>query len=130
MFQIQAPRSPEYYAIFSEVANMYDYKTYDDYQKRFTDEQRQKANYLFIHFNMLGILLKDGIASAEEIFQLYPTYTMIRLWEVLETQIRGLRDVTKQPDFCEPFELLYREARKKNPDYVVPHKRVVSPKIE
>ena len=124
IFQSQAPRTPEYYKIYSDVVNnMHDYSTIEEYNTKYSDEARQKANYLFIHFNTIGILFKDGIATADEIFQHYPPYTFIRLWEAMEINIKYLRTITNFPEFLKPFELMYQEARKKTPNYVVSWKR-------
>lgn len=69
------------------------------------------------YFNVMGVLFIDGIASADEIFQLYPPHVIIILWEVIEPMIRDVRVAVMNPEFLKPFEFLYREARSRYPDF-------------
>ena len=130
LFQIQAPRSLEYMATGAEVLRMHDYSSHAEYIKKYTEEQRLKANYMFFHFCMIGSLVRYGIASVEELFPLYPTAVIISHWEIQEIMIQDVRVSNKDPTYGETFELLYREARKKNPDFVVSWKRATNPKKE
>lgn len=47
IFQSHVPRSPEYYAIWTEVMKMGDYTTREEYLEKYTEDERNKANYLF-----------------------------------------------------------------------------------
>jgi hypothetical protein len=53
---------------------------------------------------------------------MYPTNAVIALWELSETTIRGLREFTHDNSFS-GLEALYREAKRRNPDYLPPWKR-------
>ena len=123
IFQSHTPRSPEYYNIFTDVVKMRDYTTYEDYTEKYSEEQRNKASYLYQHFNTIGILYLEKIASPDEIFQIYPPYAVILLWEVFETMIISLRVIVDYPDFLKPFESLYSEAKRRSPNYVPYWKR-------
>ena len=123
IFQSHTPRNPEYFEIFTKVVQMRDYTTRKEYEEKYTEEQRTKANYLFSHFNVIGVLYLDNIATGDEIFQIYPPHSVILLWEVLEPMIRDLRVDVTNPDHLKPFESLYREARRRTPDYLPYWKR-------
>jgi len=123
IFQSHTPRSPEYYEMFTKVTQMRDYTTRQEYEKKYTEKEKSRANYLLQHFNIIGILFLDNIATGDEIFQIYPPYAVILLWEALEPMIRELRVDASSPDHLKPFESLYHEARKRNPNYVPYWKR-------
>ena len=124
IFQSHIPRSPEYYDIFMKVVQMRDYATRKEYEDKYTEEERNRANYLLQHFNVIGILFLGNIATGDEIFQIYPPYAVILLWEALEPMIRELRVDVTSPEHLKPFESLYHEARKRNPNYVPYWKRI------
>ena len=75
--------------------------------------------YVLNHFNALGILYKDGIADAEQIFQLYNSYSLIGFYEKYKHIILVSRMTTSgelhNPDMYKPYELLYLEARRRFP---------------
>ena len=123
IFQSHIPRSPEYYDIFMKVTHMRDYTTRKEYEEKYTEEERVRVNYLFSHFNVIGILFLDNIATGDEIFQIYPPHAVILLWEALEPMIRELRVDVANPDHLKPFESLYHEARRRTPNYVPYWKR-------
>jgi len=114
IFQSNAPRSPDYYALYYDIVpKLHEYSSRNEYNKKFSSEVRSKHNYLYMHFNTIGVLFKDGMASAEEIFQIYPPHSIIQLWEVTEPLMRETREDSCNPEFLKPFELLALEAKKK-----------------
>ena len=124
IFQSHTPRSPEYFELFMKVIQMHDYTSRKEYEEKYTEEQRVQANYLFSHFNVIGVLFLDNIATGDEIFQIYPPHAVILLWEALEPMIQYLRVDVSNADFLKPFEALYHEARRRTPNYVPIWKRI------
>jgi hypothetical protein len=123
IFQSHTPRSPEYYDIFMKVVEMRDYTTSKEYEEKYSQEERNQANYILQHFNVIGVLFLDKIATGDEIFQIYPPWAVILLWESLEPIIHDLRVNVTDPEHLKPFESLYHEARRRNPNYVPYWKR-------
>ena len=77
-------------------------------------------NYVMNHFNALGILMKEGLATPEQIFQQYSPMSIISIYE----KFRGLITIDRltpsmevhNPDAWKPFEMLYLEAKKIYPN--------------
>ena len=118
IFQSNLARTTEYFDTFFNTYDMWDYETYEEFNKKYSREQQARFNWLVNIFNVIGILMLEGVASKDEILRLYPPSPMIHLFELSWPWIRDIRK--DNPEFFKPFELLYLEARKKLPDFV-PH---------
>jgi hypothetical protein len=78
-----------------------------------------KLNYIIWHFNSLGTLVGDGIASADEVFRLYLPYVVIGVYEkfhpiIMRNRINSRGEVSN-PGAMKGYELLYKEARRLYP---------------
>jgi hypothetical protein len=117
LFQAQLARTPEYYKLFSEVYKMHDYSTRDEWEKKYSEEQKNLWSYLTQHFNVIGLMYIEGIIPAGTLFKMYPTYVVIGLWELSEKSIKGFNEVVHENPWS-GFEAIYREAKMRNPKYV------------
>jgi len=119
IIQSNLARTPEYFEIYNMVTNqMWDYETREDYVEKFSDEQRNRHMYLYCYLNVIGALFKEKVASLDEVFQLYPTTAVISVFELSWPLIRDVRELTFNSGWLKPLELLYFEARKRNPEYI------------
>jgi hypothetical protein len=127
IFQSNLARTPEYFDIFHMVDNqMWDYETLEEYYAKYSDEQITRHNYLYCYFNVIGAIYKEKVASLDEIFQLYPSHSTISLFEISWPLIRDVR-ARSNSEWLKPFELLYEEAKKRNPEYVPYWRQKISP---
>jgi hypothetical protein len=112
--------STEYYKILQDVRMMVDWETpeefYSKYHYTVNPQAFAKIEYMLNLYSSVGILHKDGIISLEWIFQLYPPYTTIGIWEQFKPYILKARETMKDPDWLKPYEDLYNEARKIYPN--------------
>ncbi len=118
IFQSNLARTPEFFDIFNIVMKMWDYETREEYDAKFSEEHRSRHNYLYNWFNVIGMVYKQGIASADEVFQLYPPNVVISLFELSWPLIRDVRGVSHNAGWLMPFESLYTAAKVRLPDYV------------
>jgi len=89
---------------------------YSKYHYTVNPQAFAKIEYLLNLYSSVGILHKDGIISLEWIFQLYPPYTTIGIWEQFKPYILKARETMNDPDWLKPYEELYNEARKMYPN--------------
>jgi hypothetical protein len=89
----------------------------EDFRKKYgsNPEFVSRWNYVFSVYNMAGISLKRG-ADPDLVFQLYSPNSTIALWEKFEPMTKRHRERTNNPLHREPFEFLYNEAKKRNPE--------------
>ena len=91
----------------------------EDFTKKYgftaNPEFMSRYNYVFTVYNMAGISLRRG-ADPDLIFQLYRESSIINLWEKFEPLTKSWRKSTNNPLFREPFEFLYKEAKKRYPE--------------
>ncbi|MBM3292157.1 hypothetical protein FJY84_05715, partial [Candidatus Bathyarchaeota archaeon] len=121
--RLQVPMQQHYDAFYT-VMKMTDWKTTEEFERKYgywMDQNKfTKFMYIINHFNALGILYKDGIATAEQIFQLYLPMVIIQLYEKFEPMIQSRRIASSggvlNPDAWKPFEMLYLEAKRRYPD--------------
>jgi hypothetical protein len=67
-------------------------------------------------------MLREG-ADPDLIFELYPYFAVIGLWEQFESVIMYRRVLRDNPNLDDSFEFLYREAKKRYPDLSVQQNR-------
>jgi len=114
----------DHYRILLDVLNIRDWNTYKEYWDKYgminNPEVNAKILYVINHYNCLGILMKDGIIKADEVFQLYQPnsayaiYAMYEPYIVTQRMNRHLKPTC--PDNYEGFEYLYNEIKKKYPN--------------
>jgi hypothetical protein len=123
VFQKLQPSTRDFLKAMFNTWNMTDWNTIEEYRSKYVWKVNPEANldfyYVLNHFNALGILYKDGIADPEQIFQLYNSYSLIAFYEKFEPLIMVARLTPSgelhNPDMYKPFELLYREAKRRYP---------------
>ena len=119
IFQRLQGYSLEYTTAFAEVANMKDWSSTEEWRNKYGSEANPEAwaRYTYIKrvYNLAGILLKENITDAKLIFQLYPPYSVIRMWEQFVDLNDDLRRRSNYPTAFEGFEFLYNEAKKMFP---------------
>jgi hypothetical protein len=112
--------SLDYYRILQDVRMMVDWETpeefYSKYHYAVNPQAYSKIEYLLNLYSSVGILQRDGIISLEEVFQLYPPYTTIGIWEQFKPYIERARLTMNDPNWLEPYEQLYIKARKMYPN--------------
>ncbi len=78
-----------------------------------------KLWYIMNHFNALGILLKEGLATPEQIFQQYLPISIVTVYEKYRPEIIAAHLTPSMevhnPDAYMGFELLYKEAKRLYP---------------
>ena len=113
----------QYHDAYWTALRMWDFKTLeeflDKYQKPENIDKYIKLQMLLSHYNSLGILMTDGLAEPEQIFQLYLPYSVMYIWEkFLPVMMRNRilpSGVVHNPDAYKGFELLYLEAKRRYP---------------
>jgi len=100
--------------------NTFEWENVDEWQRKYGMLANPDAwsSWLYISriYNMAGILLMENVAEADLIFRLYDPGTLIGIWERFEQVVFFRRDRINDPSFYEPFEFLYREAKRRFPD--------------
>jgi hypothetical protein len=61
---------------------MWDYEAYEGFIKKFSRKQQVNYTYVITVYNVMGTAYRVGIATAEEIFQLYPPQFTISYFEM------------------------------------------------
>ena len=112
--------SLDYTKAYSDVWGMRDWKTPEEFHKKYgiltNPEAFSKVVYVRSVFNWAGLLLKEKGIDPELVFQLYAPNTIIGLWDMYEPIILDVRQRFNYPEYWEPFEYLYNEAKKRYPD--------------
>jgi len=121
-----ARNTPEYFEIYQRVSSMVDHETAEEFNTKYDAKRRAEWNYLAHYFNVVGVALREGVATPDEIFWLYPSGAIIDVYELSEPILR--RYEYRSPGHWKPFEELCAEARKRTPGYVSGWKRARSAK--
>ena len=118
IFQRLQGYSMEYTKAFANVLDYTDWEDAEDWEKTHRADPEVFSQWLYIMrvYNFAGILLKEKVADANLIFQLYPPMALINLWEQFEPVIRFTRESRNFPALYEPFEFIYNEAKKRYPE--------------
>ena len=97
------------------------WKTYEEFRNLYyhKPEVMSKLWMVLNHFNALGLLIKDGLATPEQIFQQYLPISIIIMYrkymgEIIISRLTPSMEV-HNPDAYKGFELLYKEAMKRYP---------------
>jgi len=81
-------------------------------------EDSQVSSFIMVHFNSLGVLLKNQILSHNLVFSVYAPHYIIWIWEKLCPIIRGNRELINYSELMMGFEFLYNEAKQEYPEIV------------
>ena len=110
----------DYTRTFWELASWTDWKTVEEFKEKYgmpsNPEAKAKFTYIMRILSTAGTLLKENMANADLIFELYPATGVIGLWEQFEMVIMDIREKRNSPSHLSGFEFLYREAKKRHPD--------------
>jgi hypothetical protein len=75
----------EHNKIYYDVVRMVDWDILEEYQRKYSrwvnPEAAAKILYIMDHYNSLGILLKDGIIEAGELFKIYAPSSVVSIYE-------------------------------------------------
>ncbi len=125
---------PEYFDAWYKIqdlsARMWDYGNLDEFFEKFNKEQRKTFDWVLSIFNVIAITYWSGVGSEDELFQLTPPNFTINMFEMSWPYIRDLRVQFGDPEYLKPFERLYYESRRRNPDYVPRWRKGLSPTRE
>lgn len=112
--------SLDYTRSYWEIVTWTDWETVEEFNEKYgmpnNPESQAKFVYIMRQYSMAGILLKENMANADLIYQLYPAQAVIRLWEQFEPVILDVREKRNSPTHLEDFEFLYMEAKKRYPE--------------
>jgi len=97
-----------------------EWETVEDWHRKYSvlADPDAWSSYLYISrlYNMAGVLLMENVAEADLIYKLYDPATLISFWERHEPIVLYRRERVNDPSFYEPFEFLYKEAKRRFPD--------------
>jgi len=107
-----------FYEAYGELLYDLDINSFEDLRKKYRGKPREMAKvwYVLNHFNALGLLIKEGLATAEQIFQQYLPLSVILIYQKYEGEIinsryrHGPTMEVHNPDAYKGFEMLYEEA--------------------
>jgi len=110
--------SLDYTKSFAYVLDYTDWEDAEDWERKYRADPEIWSKWLYVMriHNLAGILLKERMADANLIFQLYPPMSIINVWEQFEPVVRYTRESRKSPALFEPFEFIYNEAKKRHPE--------------
>ena len=112
--------SLEYMRTMNDVFNQLDWEDAEEWERKYgrytNPEENAKWTYIMRNYTLAGLLLRQG-ADPDLPFELYPYSSVIGLWETFKPVVQYLRERTNDPSIYEPFEYLYKEAKKRKPDY-------------
>jgi len=97
------------------------WKTYEEFRDKYygKSDLMPKLWLVLNHFNALGLLIKEGLATPEQIFQQYLPLSIMSIHEKYKAELVIARLTPSMevhnPKAYEGFELLYQEARKRYP---------------
>ena len=112
-----------YYDALYTVAKMTDFKTREEFVNKYSywanHDAFCKLMYILSNYNLVGLLLKEKLASAEEIFQIYPPNMFVVIYErfkfLVERNRLNYSGEVSNPEFFKSLEMLYVEAKRRYP---------------
>ena len=112
----------QFYEAYYPVLWTKDWKNYEEFRgKHYVDKTDlyPKVAYILNHYNALGLLVKDGLATPEQVFQQYLPLSIITIFEKYKGEIAISRLTPSMEvhnhDAYRGFELLYVEAKRLYP---------------
>jgi hypothetical protein len=117
--KLQAPL--QFYEAYGTLLYTRDWKTYEEFREKYywKTDLMPKLWFVLNHFNALGLLIKEGLATPEQIFQQYLPLSIINIYEKYRPEIVVARYTVSMevhnPDAWGGLELLYGEAKRLYP---------------
>jgi hypothetical protein len=120
--RLQIPH--EFYKAYYELLYARDITSYEALREKWFNktEEMSRLAYVLNHYNSLGVLIQEGLATPQQIFKQYLPIGVIILWERFRGEMVNARYRHKprlevhNPDAYAGFELLYREAKRLYPN--------------
>jgi hypothetical protein len=104
----------QHYKIFYDVVRMVDWETLEEFRRKYSrwtnPEAIAEIMYIMNHYNSIGIMLKDGIVEADEVYKLYAPSSMIAIYEKFLPFLN-----TFESEYVSGFKYLYEYTRKRYP---------------
>jgi len=105
----------EHYKVLFDVQKMVDWDTFEEFERKYSywvnTEARAKVQYLMNHYNGIGILLKEGIVEAVEVYKQYSPDQIVALYEKFKLYLDRY-----QYEYMDGFRFLYGETKRRYPD--------------
>ena len=122
LHRLQIPH--EFYKAYYELLYARDITSYEVLREKWHNkpEEMSRLAYVLSHYNSLGVLVQEGLATPQQIFKQYLPIGVIILWERFRGEMVNARYRHKprlevhNPDAYAGFELLYREAKRLYPN--------------
>jgi hypothetical protein len=114
----------QFYQAYGELLYARDITSFETLRTKWGGKPDEMAKlwYVLNHFNSLGILIEEGLATPKQIFKQYLPIGVIRLYERFKGEMINSRYRHEpkleihNPDAYKGFELLYDEAKRLYPD--------------
>ena len=112
-----------YYDALYTSAMMTDFKTPEEFIKKYSylvnKDAFSKLMYILNNYNLVGLLLMEKLADADELFMIYPPNMFMTLYERFRffihiNRVNEAGEVVV-PDFFKPLEFLFEEAKRRYP---------------
>jgi hypothetical protein len=113
----------QFYQIYGELLYARDITSFETLRTKWggKPEEMGKLWYVLNHFNSLGILIEEGLATPQQIFKQYLPISIILLYERFKGEMINSRYrhepqlEVHNPDAYRGYELLYNEAKRLYP---------------
>ena len=113
----------QFYQVYGELINAIDISSFETLRTKWgrKSEEMGKLWYVLNHFNSLGILIEEGLATPQQIFKQYLPMGIIILFERFKGEMINARYRHEpkleihNPDAYRGYELLYNEAKRLYP---------------
>jgi hypothetical protein len=117
----------QHYKVMYEVHRMIDWETVEDFYRKYyyiaNPEAFPKILYLINYYNSLGILVRDGVVKAEEIFQLFSAGSLVSFYDKFRpyldiTGVQAVEDsgVVRTDPYFSGIKFLYGVAKRMYPN--------------
>jgi hypothetical protein len=108
----------EWMSSLIEIMYRTEWKDYEDFMEKYGPEKDLDLYTSFIQvielFQMIGLFVEQGAIDLDIVIRHNGNFT-VRLWEKVESFIKGHRRATNNPMHWSSFEYLYEEVKKLNP---------------
>jgi hypothetical protein len=113
----------QFFQVYSELLADRDITSYQALREKYVGkpEEMAKVWYVLNHFNSLGILVQEGLATPKQIFKQYLPISVILIYEKFKGEMINARYrhspklEVHNPDAYTGFEFLYNEAKRLYP---------------
>jgi hypothetical protein len=113
----------QFYQVYGELLYARDITSFETQRTKWggKPEEMGKLWYVLNHFNSLGILMEEGLATPQQIFKQYLPISIILVYERFRGEMINSRYrhepklEVHNPDAYKGYELLYKEAKRLYP---------------